>query len=436
MSEDCLYLNVWTAASEQTEPLPVMVWIHGGSNTLGAASQPEYDGAHFAQEGVVFVSINYRLDIFGFLAHPQLAAESSTHSSGNYGLLDQIAALQWVQRNIAAFGGDSHNVTVFGESAGAFDISLLASSPLTQGLFSKVIGQSGGALSRMPGFGPKSRQQMEADGSKFVAALGAENVADLRAMPAEQLLAASLQTPQVFGLGMVDGYVVPEHPALVFAKGINRNVPYLLGFNADEGSLFLPQMKVPDSSQKFADTVRAFVPRLQQSVEVLYPHTDDAPSVRAAFETFVGDALISYGNWVWAESAAKQRRAPVYRYLFNRRPPAAPQFSLYPLAAPGVFHFAEIHYVFKNFHLRDDWGWEALDYQLGDTLMRYWTNFAKTGNPNGAGLPLWQPYSAAEDAAIMQFDTEASMASDALRARYTWLDRALDDGLSEAAQLS
>jgi para-nitrobenzyl esterase len=231
MEEDCLYLNVWTPAKSATDKLPVMVWIHGGSNNVGAGSQPDYHGDHLAAKGVIVVTINYRLDVFGFLAHPELTRESGTNASGNYGLLDQIAALEWVSKNIAAFGGDPTQVTIFGESAGAFDVSLLMVSPLAKGLFARAIGESGGALTPIPAFGPKPLAVGEADGLKFGQALGASSLAELRAKSAQDVLQAAIKSPITFGFGVVDGYVVPDHPAKAYAEGKLNRVPLLVGWN-------------------------------------------------------------------------------------------------------------------------------------------------------------------------------------------------------------
>lgn len=422
MEEDCLYLNVWTPSKIGDAELPVMVWIHGGSNTNGAASQPEYDGAHLAAMGVIVVTINYRLDIFGFLAHPELTAESGNGSSGNYGLLDQIAALQWVQKNIAAFGGDAKRVTMFGESAGAIDVSLLMASPLTQGLFARAIGESGSALSRMPGFGPLPLQSGETQGVRFAQSLNANSLADLRSRPATELLAAVARSPITYGLGVVDGYVVPEHPATVYARGAPNDVPLLVGANADEGSLFAARMKMPADDQAFAGFLRAQFKESANQALALYPPGSTAESVKAAFVALIGDEIISYGTWAWAESTAARRRSPVYRYFFTRRPPGAPERSLYPLAAPGVYHFAEISYVFNNFDLRKDWRWQDLDRDLGKTMASYWTNFAKTGNPNGPGLPLWDAFQSGGTGKVMELGASVRMREEPQRARYEFFE--------------
>jgi len=256
MDEDCLYLNVWTPAKSGSVWLPVMVWIHGGSNLNGAGSQPEYDGGHLASKGVVVVTINYRLDVFGFLAHPELTRESGTGSSGNYGLLDQIAALKWVQKNIGAFGGDPGRVTIFGESAGAFNVSLLMASPLANGLFSRAIGESGGALTPSATFGPKPLQIGEQDGVKFVQSLGVNSIAELRVRPAQEILEAAIKNPITYGFGVVDGYVVPEHPASLYAQGKQNDVPLMVGWNADEGTLFAARSKIPADVSAYRDRIR------------------------------------------------------------------------------------------------------------------------------------------------------------------------------------
>jgi para-nitrobenzyl esterase len=420
MGEDCLYLNVWTPTKSTGDLLPVMVWIHGGSNLNGAGSQPEYDGSHLASKGVVVVTINYRVDVFGFLAHPELTKESGTNSSGNYGLLDQIAALTWVQQNIRAFGGDPSRVTVFGESAGAFDVSLLMASPLAKGLFARAIGESGGALTPIPAFGPKPLRIGEQDGIKFAQSMGANSIAELRAKPAQEVLEAAIKNPITYGFGVVDGYVVPEHPASIFAQGKQNDVPLLIGWNADEGSYFAARVKL--DAPPYVDRIRAQFKDEADKVLQLYPPGSTPQEERASFTALLGDEIIAYGGWAWSERAATNGKSPVYRYYFKRRPPGAPELSINPLTAPGVYHFAEIYYVFNNLNVMKDWPWSAADRTLADAMSSYWTNFAKTGDPNGSGLPRWGAYKPGGNGQVMNLGENIEMQTEPHRARYEFFD--------------
>ena len=420
MDEDCLYLNIWTPANSSDQSLPVMVWIHGGSNLNGAGSQPEYDGSNLASKGVVVVTINYRLDIFGFLAHPELTKESVTNSSGNYGLLDQIASLKWVQKNIGAFGGDPSRVSIFGESAGAFDVSLLMASPLTKGLFARAIGESGGALTPTPAFGPKPLQLGEQDGVKFAQSVGVSSVSELRAKSAQELLEAAIKNPITYAFGIVDGYVVPEHPASIYGQGKQNDVPLLVGWNANEGSYFGARIKL--DSPSYTERVRAQFKDNADKILQFYPPGSTSEDERASFTALLGDEIIAYGGWAWSERAATSGRSPVFRYFFTRRPPGAPELSVNPLAAPGVYHFAEIYYVFNNLHVMKNWPWSPEDRKLADAMSSYWTNFAKTGDPNGPGLPRWLAYKPSTDGQVIQLGEAIGMQPQPRRDRYEFLD--------------
>jgi para-nitrobenzyl esterase len=422
MAEDCLYLNVWTPAKSPQDMLPVMVWIHGGSNNVGAGSQPDFDGNNLATKGVVAITINYRLDVFGFLAHPELTKESRTNASGNYGLLDQIAALQWVQKNIAAFGGNPKLVTVFGESAGAFDISLLMASPLAKGLFARAIGESGGALTPIRQFGPLPLRIGEESGVKFAESLGASSIAELRARSAQDMLDAALKTPIFYGFGIVDGYVVPEHPEKIFAQGKQHDIPLLVGWNADEGTYFAARLaKWGPDQPTYTDRIRTQFKNQADAVLKLYPPGTSLEEDKASFAALLGDEFISYGAWAWLERASANASSPTYRYYFTRRPPGAPELSVNPLAAPGVYHSAELYYVWNNLQLRN-WPWAPEDRRLADVMSSYWVNFAKSGNPNGEGLPPWPSYKPGGGGQVMQLGESIGASGEVHRDRYEFFD--------------
>lgn len=408
--EDCLYLNVWTPEWPSTSRKPVMVWIHGGGNFFGGTSQPQIDGERLVRRGVVVVSLNYRLGSFGFFAHPALTRESPHHASGNQGILDQIAALVWVRDNIASFGGDANNVTIFGSSAGSLDASVLMTSPLSQGLFRRVIAESGSSI--LVG-DPLTLQQAEQRGQRLAADWkipASASVKDLRAVSTADILKAE---PDYFGnvstifpnLGItVDGYVVPRQPVEVFATGTEHHVALLHG-NTSRDS-------VPgDSPPK----------NLSRAIEQAY-----GPIAQRALKLYVGGADPVYGTPVdqWVTDTSYRCSAvaqlawhatagnPGFEYEFTRVPPGR--------EALGSIHGTEVAYVFGTLDqplaIRGlpPQGANALDTQVSEVMQQYWTNFAKTGDPNGGQLPVWLPFENSSRA-YMQFTDAGPVAKVGLR---------------------
>ncbi|HVZ64025.1 MAG TPA: carboxylesterase family protein [Lacunisphaera sp.] len=418
-SEDCLYLNVWAPA--KAEKLPVMVWIYGGGFVAGATSEPRQNGEKLCQKGVVVVSMNYRLGVFGFYAHPELTAESPHHASGNYGLLDMVAALQWVRDNIAAFGGDPGNVTIFGESAGSFAVSALMASPLAHGLFHKAIGESGAMFGRT--LGTHTLAEAEANGTKFAETyLGTTSLEKLRALPADQVLAASLKArdahdDDAFGSD-VDGWFLPQTPRDLFAAGKQNKVPLLAGWNHDEGGpgeLFgqdKPTLVnyVKHAKERFGDRAVAFMRA--------YSATSDAEARRAAAD-FGGDQFIGFGTWKWIEMSVATGGQPVYRYRFDRDMPRPPDAK--PDWTPVAYHSAEIEFVFRVLDSKEGLTFGPDDHKVSELMASYWSNFAKTGNPNGDGLPEWPEYKPG-DYQVMHLSAESVAVPDVHRSRYLFLD--------------
>jgi len=394
MSEDCLYLNVWTPAKSAQEKLPVLVYIFGGGFQNGDGSEPRYDGESMARHGIVAVSVNYRTNIFGFFAHPELTKESPHHASGNYGLLDQVAALKWVQKNIAAFGGDPRRVTVAGESAGSISVSALMASPLSKDLMAGAIGESGAMLSSLPA---RPLSEVEQGGVKFGEAAGATTLAALRALTAEQIQQAQAKARAIRFSTALDGYFLTKPVLDTYEAGEQAHIPLLAGSNTQEGP---PQMVLGDlepTPENFEAAVRkTFGTKADDLLKAYSVHSRD--EVLDASMELASARFISYGTWLWTELQTKTGE-PVYRYLYAH---PRPEYTGTPgreaprpqKPARGAVHSAEIQYAMGNLDIDPRYKWEEADHEISKVMQSYFVNFVKTGNPNGPGLPEWPAYKA------------------------------------------
>jgi len=439
MSEDCLYLNVWTPAKTGNEKLPVLVYFYGGGFMAGDGSELRYDGESMARRGIVSVTVNYRLGIFGFLSHPELTKESPHQASGNYGLLDQSAALQWVQKNIAAFGGDPKKITIAGESAGSFSVSAQMASPLSRNIIAGAIGESGSLLGLSP---TASLKDGEKAGADFGTSIKASTLADLRAMPADQLLKATANT----GFGRfpvcVDGYFFPQSPLEIFEKGQQAHVPLLVGWNSQEMVYQMIMGQDKPTLDNYKKAVEKLYGDKSAAAMAVYSASNDEEAEQVATD-LASDRFIGFSTWKWSDVQSKTGGKPVYRYLYARARPqmraemgnataglaggvirdtAANKAPKMP-PARGAVHSAEIEYALGNLPTNRVYDWQPEDYQVSEIMQAFFANFIKTGNPNGLGVPQWPAVDNNKGVQVMHINVQTKAMNDKNGKRYLFMDK-------------
>ncbi|TDH29055.1 carboxylesterase family protein [Segetibacter sp. 3557_3] len=434
VSEDCLYLNIWTPAKSESDKLPVLVYFFGGGFVAGDGSELRYDGESMARNGVVAITVNFRLTVFGFFAHPELTSESPNHASGNYGLMDQSAALKWVQQNISAFGGDPKRVTIAGESAGSFSVSAQMASPLSKQLISGAIGESGSLLGSNPLMALSDAEKL---GLEFADSVGARSLTELRAMPADKILQATSRRGVPRFPVTVDGYFFPKSPVEIFEAGQQAQVPLLVGWNSEESNFrsVLGQEKPTVENFKLA-LQKLFGERSTEAANVYQVSSDQV--VEQVATDLASDRFMGFGTWKWADLQSRTTNKPVYRYMYERARPLTRIQSAkdllaeaandkkevaMPSAKAGAVHSAEIEYALGNLPTNRVYDWQPDDFRVSEIMQGYFANFIKTGNPNGPGLPAW-PALTKNAAAVMHIDVNTRVEPDTRRSRYLFLDKA------------
>jgi para-nitrobenzyl esterase len=438
LSEDCLYLNVWTPAKRNTTNLPVLLYFYGGGFAAGDASEPRYDGESMAKKGIVVVTCNYRLNIFGFLAHPDLSAEAPYKASGNYGLLDQLAALKWVQKNIASFGGDPKKVTICGESAGSISVSYQMASPMTKGMIAGAMGESGAGIN--PTLAPTTLAEAEKKGVDFVKKAGYKGMKEMRQLSSRDIYEIFDESKE-FGFPVVlDNYFLPKTLPQIFNAKEQAQVPLLLGWNSAEipGGAFMQGQ--PFKEENYVARVKKEYPTDFEEVMKLYPHSSEK-EIELSATALAADRFIAYSTWKWFDLHRNNSTQPVYRYLYSKLRPALVDDSRSSALAGGTVkkdpnapkapeavgapHACEIEYCMGNLRLVKEYAWTEEDHKVSETMLSYFANFIKTGNPNGDKLSEWSAAKAGDKTPpVMNLNTESKMEKAGNDARYEFLDKA------------
>lgn len=436
ISEDCLYLNVWSPAKSADEKLPVLVYFYGGGFAAGDGSENRYDGENMAKKGIVTLTVNYRLGIFGFFSHPELTKESPNHASGNYGFLDQNAALKWVQANIAQFGGDPKRVTIAGESAGSIAVSAQMASPLSKNLIAGAIGESGGSF--YPTLAPIPLAEAEKTGLEFGQKIGAKSLKELRAMSTLELYQKSSGTSMGVFKSTIDGYFLPKSLPEIFESKQQAMIPLLLGWNSEEMTFRALNIGKDLTNESYAAKIKELYGDKAQEVLKLYPAGNTEITEQSATD-LAGDRFIAYSTWKWFDLHRKNSSQNVYRYYFSKPRPEMRDKDLEAglaggvikknqnaLKAPkpkGAVHSAEIEYAMGNLATNKDYAWTEDDYKVSETMMNYFANFIKSGNPNGDKLPVWPMAKDEKNPEIMIIDVESKATKAENDARYLFLDK-------------
>jgi para-nitrobenzyl esterase len=437
LSEDCLYLNVWTPAKRTTKDLPVLVYYYGGGFVAGDASEPRYDGESMAKKGIVVVTVNYRLNIFGCLALPELSAEAPYKASGNYGLLDQVAALKWVQKNIAAFGGNPRKVTIAGESAGSISVSELMASPLSKNLIAGAIGESGAAIN--PTMAPVPLTEAEKTGSDFIKKAGFTTLAELRKLSTKDVYEIYTESKRFGFPAVIDGYFLTADLPKIFEEKKQAMVPLLAGWNSAEIPGIAFMQGIPFTEENFIKKVKQTYPKDFEEVLKLWPH-GSAKEVERSATDLASQRFISYSTWKWLDLQINNSSQPVYRYLFSRmRPPLVDKNMAAGLAGGtakkdpnaikipepiGAPHASEIEYCMGNLQSNKNYNWTADDYKVSKTMENFFANFIINGNPNGADLPEWPTAKPGDkNPEVMNIDVDLKVMKATDDAQFEFLDK-------------